>query len=385
MLTEELKKKYCDADKLTPEKLQGALDEAIDRTRKYLKDFTDKFPGAASKDLVYPQTDNMDWTEGFYTGVVWLCYEMTKDEAFKKTAEKHVQSFKKRIENRVVVDHHDMGFLYTPSCVAAYKLTGNEDAKAAALMAADNLKSRFQEKGQFIQAWGKLGAEDNYRLIIDCLLNLPLLYWATETTGDESYRNIAVAHLKTAMKVIVRDDYSTYHTYFFDPETGAPLKGATHQGFADDSPWARGQAWGVYGFLLNYGYTHMEELIPLFFHVTDFFLERTGADQIAYWDLIFTDGDEPRDTSASAVVICGLLYAYEHGIVGEDYLNVAKSMLNSLIDHYTTKDIPRSNGLLTHSTYHKKGNIGVNECNTWADYFYMEALVRLSKKWEQYW
>ena len=347
-MTDALKQKYCDADKLTGEKLHAALAEAIDRTRQHMDEFTDSFPAPASKDLVYAATENKDWTEGFYTGILWLCYEVSGDEQFRKAAEAQVVSFRRRIDNRYKVDHHDMGFLYTPSCVAAYKLTGSKYAMETAVLAADNLLSRFMEKGQFIQAWGKLGAPDNYRLIIDCLLNLPLLYWASDVTGDSKYRLAAAAHLNTAKKVLIRPDYSTYHTYFFDPETGLPLRAATHQGFSDSSPWARGQAWGVYGFLLNYGYTHMEDLIPLFLNVTDFFLERTGKDQIAYWDLIFTDGDEPRDSSASAIVICGLLYAYDHGIAGEEYLNTAKSMLNSLIDNYTTKNEPRSNGLLMH-------------------------------------
>lgn len=128
-----------------------------------------------------------------------------------------------------------MGFLYTPSCVAAYRLTGSETAKKAALLAADNLIARFQEKGQLLQAWGELGARDNYRLIIDCLLNVPLLYWATEVTGDEMYRRIALAHTKTSMANLVRPDHSTYHIYFFDPETGAPVRGSTQQGYRDGS------------------------------------------------------------------------------------------------------------------------------------------------------
>ena len=139
--------------------------------------------------------------------------------------------------------------------MAAYKLTGNETAKKAALLAADRLCTRFQEKGQFLQAWGALGAKDNYRLIIDCLLNLPLLYWASEVTGQLRYREIALAHTATSMANLVRPDHSTYHTFFFDPETGAPLRGSTQQGYRDGSAWARGQAWGVYGMALAYFYT----------------------------------------------------------------------------------------------------------------------------------
>lgn len=163
-----------------------------------------------------------------------LSYEMMSreqaEEALKLAGEVHVESFLNRIQKRIDVDHHDMGFLYSPSCVAAWQLTGNETAKKAALLAADNLMGRFCEKGQFFQAWGQLGAPDNYRLIIDCLLNMPLLFWASEVTGDTKYADHAKAHIKTAMQYIVRPDYSTYHTYFFNPETGEPVRGVTHQG-----------------------------------------------------------------------------------------------------------------------------------------------------------
>lgn len=145
-----------------------------------------------------------------------------------------------------------MGFLYCPSCVAAYKLTGSETGKEAAIMAADNLMARFQEKGQFFQAWGRLGNKNNYRLIIDCLLNMPLLFWAGELTGDKEYEKKAEAHIKTSMKNIIRDDNSTYHTFFFDVKTGVPEKGVTHQGNRDGSAWARGQAWGIYGSAFAY-------------------------------------------------------------------------------------------------------------------------------------
>ena len=131
---------------------------------------------------------NTEWTNGFWTGILWLCYELTNDPKYRNLAEKNVESFLNRIEKNIEVEHHDLGFLYSISCVSAYKLTGSEKGKRAALLAADKLISRYQEKGEFIQAWGELGAKDNYRLIVDCLLNIPLLYWATEVTQDEKYR-----------------------------------------------------------------------------------------------------------------------------------------------------------------------------------------------------
>ena len=201
----------------------ACLDLAVDLVRENLKTFTHCFPDSNSRNNFYPQSDNREWTTGFWTGEIWLAYERTGEAVFREAGTIQAESFLKRIRERVDVDNHDMGFLYTPSCVAAYRLTGNETAREAALLAADNLMGRFQEKGQFFQAWGQLGARDNYRLIIDCLLNMPLLFWASETTGDKRYREKAEAHIRTAMNCVIRPDHSTYHTYFFDPETGAPV------------------------------------------------------------------------------------------------------------------------------------------------------------------
>ena len=191
--------------------------------------------------------------------------------------------------------------------MAGYKLTGSEEGKRAGLLAADKLLERFQEKGGFIQAWGELGARDNYRLIIDCLLNIPLLYWASQVTGDDTYKNAAVRHYETACRYVIREDASAYHTFYFDPETGEPVRGVTRQGYSDESAWARGQAWGIYGILLNYRYTRDSSALPLFEGMTNYFLNRLPQDDVCYWDLIFTDGDcQSRDSSAAAVAVCGI-------------------------------------------------------------------------------
>ena len=227
-------------ERITGREAEDFLARAVKLVQENLPEFTEYFPDSNSEGNFYPQTENREWTTGFWTGEIWLAYERTKDENLKKAGLIQAKSFLKRITERVDVDNHDMGFLYTPSCVVAYRLTGDETAKKAALMAADNLMERFQEKGRFFQAWGELGAKDNYRLIIDCLLNMPLLFWASEVTGDPKYREKATAHILTAMNCVIRPDHSTYHTYFFDPETGEPVKGVTHQGNRDGSAWSRG-------------------------------------------------------------------------------------------------------------------------------------------------
>jgi len=382
-------KKFETAPVLTQEQLKDAFHQALKKIDENLETFTYKFPASASKNNVYPAVDNTDWTSSFWTGMLWLAYEMTGDEKYRKVAEIHLDSFKERIEEGKHIDTHDLGFLYSLSCVAAYKLTGNEDAKETALKAANHLIGRYKEKGEFIQAWGSIHDPKNYRLIIDCCMNLPLLYWASEVTGDMKYHEIAYKHLKTAMATVIREDASTYHTFYFDPDTGAPLKGVTHQGYSDDSCWSRGQAWGIYGLPLSYVYTKDKEIIEVYKKITNYFLNRLPEDYIPYWDLIFTSGDEPRDSSAATIAVCGMLemdqWLDEKDPMKKIYSNAVQLILKSLMDNYTTKDMPESNGLLLHAVYGKPQGNGVDECNIWGDYYYMEALVRLMKDWKRYW
>ena len=381
--------------------IECALEFCEKQICRNLEQFTDKFQKAYSENGYYEPIENNYWTTGFWTGEVWLAYEYALAKKITEEAEKikhtgmvHVDSFYDRIQKKIEVDHHDMGFLYSPSCVAAYKLTGDAKAREAAILAADQLLTRYHPVGEFLQAWGPMDGADNYRLIIDCLLNLPLLYWASEETGDEKYRTIAEKHIHTAVANVIREDYSTWHTFFFDPDTGAPHHGATCQGYRDGSAWARGQAWGIYGMALAYRYTGREEYIEIFKKVTDYFLNHLPKDLVPFWDLEFTDGDDqPRDSSSASIAACGMLEMSKY-LNAEDaayYTALAKRLLKSVYDNYAVKDMDSSNGLVLHSTYsnHSPYNTcnhyGVDECNSWGDYFYMEALMRLYTDWNEYW
>lgn len=379
---------------MEPGEAARAFDQALRIIERILPDYTDKFPDSNSENGFYPPSENVEWTTGFWTGVLWLAYEYTGEEKYRKAAEIQVDSFLHRIEEKIDVNHHDMGFLFSLSCVAAYKITGNETGKKAAVLAADQLASRYRETGQFLQAWGDVDNPAEYRLIIDCLLNLPLLYWATEATGDKSYAQKAVNHIHTAMKCVLREDNSTYHTHFIDMKTGQPTVGVTHQGNRNGSAWARGQAWGIYGIALSYRYTKEEAYKELFYRVTDYFIEHLPEDLIPYWDFDFDTGSsEPRDSSASAIAVCGMLEMIPSLDTekAEYYGAVAGRLLHGLIERCANKDITKSNGLLLHGTYARGTqfntcrNRGVDECNTWGDYFYMEALMRTCRKWNPYW
>lgn len=379
---------------ISTDEVRQALDFASAQVRGNLEQFTTCFQNAYSKNGFYEPIPNVDWTTGFWTGEIWLAFEYTKAEALREAGEIQIQSFLERINKKIEVDHHDMGFLYSPSCVAGYKLVGSRKGKEAAIKAASQLITRYQPVGEFIQAWGSLGEPDNYRLIIDCLLNLPLLYWASEETGDVKFRQIAEKHIHTAMANVIREDESTWHTFFFDPKTGMPDHGATCQGYKDGSVWTRGQAWGIYGCALAYRYTRKEDYITNFKGVTKYYMEHLPEDLIPFWDLCFHDGDnEPRDSSSASIAACGMLEMakYLEEKEADFYTGLAKKFLKALVDAYAVKDSSISNGLVLHSTYSKHSpyntcnHYGVDECNLWGDYFYMEALMRLHTDWEPYW
>jgi len=359
-------------------RLENAIKDAQAKVDSCLKTFTFAFPGAQSSGYVYEPTAEFGWTEGFWTGILWIMYELTGNEEYRNAAEIQCGIFSIREEKGIKLDHHDLGFLYTLSCVAAYKITGDEKYKAIALKAADRLCLRWRSKGKFLQAWAMPVC-----LIIDTLLNIPLLRWASEVSGNPKYSGIAKAHLDTALETIIRDDFTTRHIYMFDAETEAPLHGIAGQAYSADSCWARGQAWAIAGLAISYSYTKDEKLIPFFNGVTEHFINNLPADYIPYWDLIFTSGNEPRDTSAAAIAICGILEMGKH-IPNPKFEEAADKMLTSLMDNYTTRNLSFSNGLLTDGMYDRNRGHG-SECNIWGDYFYLEAIIRKTKNWNRYW
>ena len=362
---------------------EDAVRFSLDKIRKNADDFSDAFLSDESHGYVYSRnTECVGWTEGFWTGMLWLAYEFTGDEKFKLAAHELDKLLCRRIYEKRGTDTHDLGFLYTLSCVAEYKITGNEHAKNAALEAAELLIGRFHEKGQFIQAWGSLEDKDNYRLIIDCFMNLPLLFWASEETGDIKYADIAKKHFYTAAGCVIREDFTTYHTYYFDPDTGEKLKGVTKQGYSNDSCWARGQAWGIYGTALAYKYIGDENIEELFNGITECFFGHLPEDGIPYWDMIFIEGNEPRDTSAAAIAVCGMLEMNRY-IKSQKNMDRCIKIMQALEDRYLTDN--KSNGILKEGMYSKPDG-SKSECNVWGDYFYLEALMRFNDPdWKMYW
>lgn len=368
-------------------KIENAINHCLKQIDINMEIFKNQFPSPGCKNNQYDIIDNIEWTNGFWTGLLWLAYEYSRNDKYKILAEQNVESFLERVNNDIELDHHDLGFLYSLSCVAAAKLVNSASGKEAAIKACDKLIGRYQEKGEFIQAWGEKGNKEHYRFIVDCLLNIPLLYWGSAVTKNPIYKEIADKHFKTSCLYVIRDDASSFHTFYMDPLTGKPIKGITRQGFSDDSSWARGQAWAIYGMALNYRYTKNPEIIEMFKSVSNYFINRLPQDYVCYWDLIFQDGsNHSKDSSAAAIAVCGLLEMsqYLNADDAKIYTSYAHLILNSLIDHYT-KQANAKAPILYHGVYSYHSGKSVDEGNIWGDYFYLEALIRLYKNWEPYW
>lgn len=376
-----------------------ALQRALQTIDTDMATVADLFPDDTTVGNVYaprpardrhPVGSNHDWTPGFWTGMLWLAYELTGDATYRRVPERHLPSYVDRLERRIYLDTHDLGFVYSLSCVAAWRLTGNQVAKQAALTAADHLMVRYLDGVGIIQAWGDLhDPTQRGRTIIDSLLNMPLLYWASEMTDHPRYAQATYRHSQQLRDHIVRPDNTTFHPFYWNPATGAPLQGTTAQGYADDCCWTRGQAWGIYGFVLNYRATRDESFLHTALRCAEYFLAHLSHDQAPYWDLIFTDGrNDERDSSAAAIAVCGLQEIVRWlpaGAQRQRYQTASATMLASLAEHYAPHDQRESNTLLLHGVYGKPDRVGVNEGNQWGDYFYLEALMcATNPAWQLY-
>jgi unsaturated chondroitin disaccharide hydrolase len=377
-----------------------AIDAALATVRSNIASFGALYPDDTTVDGRYelrpaadgfPLGGNRGWTTSFWSGMEWLAWELTHDEVFRDAAQRHAADFARRVRAGDDLDTHDLGFLYTLSTVPAWRLLDDEDGRDAALLAAEHLMRRLLEPAGIIQAWGDLtDPRQRGRTIVDSLMNMPLLTWAGEQTGDERYANAVRSHTAQLREHILRPDNSTFHTFYWDVETGAALRGATEQGADDDSCWARGQAWGIYGFALNYRATGDAHLLDAAWRCADYFLDHLPADSIPYWDLVYNDGsDAPRDSSSAAIAVCGLLELAE---VDDDddrakrAADAASTILASLIENYTPATPEDSDALLLHGVYDLPKNNGVDEGTLWGDYFYLEALTRVALPgWKPFW
>ena len=339
------------------------------------------FPHAC-KDMVYDQGQPHWWTNGFWPGMLWMAYQQTKDEKFLTTAQEIEEKMDVVLDEYYNVDH-DAGFIWLLSAGADYKITGNEESRRRCMKAAAFLASRFNLKGSFIQAWN----QPTGWAIIDCCMNLTLLYWASKAADNPRFRHIAHAHARTVIEYFVRKDGSVNHVLSFDPETGEFIESLNGQAARPDSAWSRGTAWALYGLPLSYRATGDTEILEAAKRVANFYLANLPEDYVAHWDFrVARNADTPRASSAAACGACGLLELSDHVSDFEKplYRDAAYHILKSLTDHYSNFD-NKKQCILNEATGHFPAGQNINAGLIYGDYFYMEGISRLMGNKDIFW
>lgn len=341
----------------------------------------DKIPRTLTSDGEMHWTfKNFDWTEGFFPGTLWYLFEDTGSEVWKNGAEKFQSKFE---DHKHRTDNHDLGFIFNCSYGNAYRLTKNDAYKEVMVTAANSLLTRFNPNVGCIQSWDvKYGwqSERNWQfpVIIDNMMNLELLFEASNITGEDRYKEVAIAHANTTMTHHFRDDYSNYHVVDYDSITGAVRSHQTAQGYADESSWARGQAWALYGYTVCYRYTKDQRYLKLAEHIANYITtyKDMPEDGIPYWDYNASNiPDEPRDASAAAITASALLELNEFSNL--DYKKDIDKILSALASSaYTAELGTNHNFILKHSVGSIPHNNEIDVPLNYADYYYVEALLR---------
>lgn len=318
------------------------------------------------------------WTNGFFAGMMWLMYHDTKDQKYADIAANTEQWLDQCFDDYEGI-HHDVGFMWLPSAVAHYRETGNLISRKRGLHAANLLAGRFNPVGKFIRAWDGLEPNDTTGwAIIDCMFNIPLLYWASEEISDPRFAQIAKIHATTVMENFIRPNGSSEHIVEFDPYKGGKVKIYGGQGYADGSAWTRGQSWALYGFVMSYIHTKDRDFLETAKKSADYFIKN-----IPESGLIPLDFDQPakpnyEDSTASAIASCGLIELSKciEGNEGKKYLDAAIVLLKALTEKRSnwSKDsdciLEKCSG-----SYHGEGQQHITLI--YADYFLMEAMFKL--------
>ncbi len=364
--------------------VKKAFKHAASQTELMLQE-VEKSADPAKPELISPRTlengklklvASRDWTSGFFPGVLWYLDEFYKTDQWKSAARKFTTYIEKEKTNGTT---HDMGFKVFCSVGNAFRLTGDAHDKEVIIEAAKTLATRFNPKTGVILSWDHSRDKWVNPVIIDNMMNLELLFEATKLTGDSSFYKIAVSHANTTIKNHFRDDFSSYHVIDYDPNTGAVLKKNTHQGYSHESAWARGQAWGLYGYTLCYRYTKNPVYLKQAENIAKFMFDHPNMpkDLVPYWDFNAPQiPNEPRDVSAAAVIASGLYELSTYSNEGSDYRKKANQILKSLSTSYIAPIGGAKGFILEHSTGSKPSNSEVDVPLSYADYYYLEALLR---------
>lgn len=365
------------------QKLSAVVKDAEKQTDVLLKEIPAAKEGKAN--LVSPRTvedgklklvASGDWTSGFFPGELWYLYEFTGDKKWKEKADSFTRLIEKEKFNGVT---HDMGFKIYCSFGNGYRLTKDSYYKDVIIQSAKTLITRFRPTTGVIRSWDHHKEKWQFPVIIDNMMNLELLFAATKLTGDSSFYKIAVTHANTTMKNHFRNDFSSYHVVDYDTLTGKVISKMTHQGYADESAWARGQAWALYGYTMCYRETKDPRYLSQAESVAAYLLNNPAmpSDAVPYWD--FKDPgipNVPRDASAAAVIASGLYELSGYSKNTKQYRAFADKIMTSLTNNYRSPIGDNKGFILIHSTGNKPANSEIDAPINYADYYYLEALLR---------
>ena len=360
---------------LFAEKQTGLMLKEIDSVKANPANSALVSPRALESGGKFIMVPSKDWCSGFFPGELWFLYEYTNNKTWMELAKKFTANIEVEKTNGIT---HDMGFKLYNSVGNGYRLTKDAHYKEVIIEGAKTLSTRFNPVVGSIKSWDNR-KQWKFPVIIDNMLNLELLFEATCLTGDSTYYKIAVTHANTAMKNHFRADYSSYHVIDYDPETGKVLHKQTHQGYADGSAWARGQAWGLYGYTMCYRETHNKAYLQQAENIAKFIFSNPNlpADLIPYWD--YNDQaipNVPRDVSAATVTASALYELSTYSKNGKDYRSKADKIIKTLSTHYQAEVGSNKGFLLLHSTGNKPANGEIDAPIIYADYYYLEALLR---------
>lgn len=367
------------------ENINHILEKVDQKLRVTSRRIGDSIPYTTGKDGKYDdrfaELPNA-WTNGFYPGLLWLMYEQTGRNDYRRYAEQIGEKLF-RIFERPSELHHDMGFLFSLSSVKEYELTGNERAKETGLLAAMVLASRYNIKGRYIRAWQGEGVKGTFG-IIDCMMNIPLLYWASEIEQDARYKNIADSYAHTVMKSHIREDGSVNHIVSFDPETGEILKSYGGQGYGDGSSWSRGQAWALNGYAQCYEWTKDPSYLSTAKRVAHYFISSLGEDFIPLCD--FRQPKEPHivDSSAGMIAASGLVSIAEAAEEYEKslYLDAAVKLVETYDEKLCNYGLD-SEELVPMGTVDYHMEEGIHIPLIYSDYYFVETLCKLKAYFER--
>lgn len=369
-----------------PIKLSAIFAHAVQQTKLMLVEIVKAKAKDNKVDLVSPRTlDSMqlklvssrDWTSGFFPGELWFLYQYTGKEEWKKLAQNFTANIEREKTNGTT---HDMGFKVYCSFGQGYRLTKDAHYKEVIIESAKTLSTRFNPKIGCIRSWDHHKDQWEYPVIIDNMMNLELLFEATKLTGDSSFYKIAFTHAMTTMKNHFRSDYSSYHVVNYDTATGKVISKNTAQGYSDESAWARGQAWGLYGFTMCYRETKNKAFLAQADHIAAFILHNPNLpkDMVPYWDFNAPNiPNEPRDASAAAVMASALYELSAYSKNGKQYRKAADKIMQTLTNYYRSPIGENKGFILLHSTGSKPANSEVDVPIIYADYYYLEALLRM--------